>query len=410
MENRERHFICKRCNSFNLESDKSCKKCGADLNLWGALELFDDDIRNLKPFELPVESVPQNPVTPNSASTAQPSPKPVAPTPPPRPAAPTPPPRPVAPTPPRPVAPTPRPAAPTPRPVAPSPVAPSPAPQPHKKSKAMIVIIICLVIAFLALGAAVVYNMGKDSTNKTPEKPQIDNPEEIPDDIPEEIPGADDSEADDELELVTVTTGSGYFGTNIPDDKVFYITFEDYINESVPLYVVNEDISMYAYESHGYYMVCFCCDGTISFFDINGLFSGLINLYEVDFNDAVIFDSSLTSLKGMFEGCSSLVEFNFGDVDFSNITDFSYMFKGCTSLESLTWGENAPKYGEYFVGIFEGCTSLKTVDLSYWDFSYAEDISRFFYNCSSLEEFYMDTDTIPDDVTEIDSLKGTPLE
>lgn len=96
--------------------------------------------------------------------------------------------------------------------------------------------------------------------------------------------------------------------------------------------------------------------------------------------------SSMTSVAGMFEGCTSLVVPDLAGLDLSGIEDMGGFYKGCTSLKAsglegldLSSVRNAS-------GLFEGCTALAGIDLGRIGLSGATDLSRFLRGCSSLNE------------------------
>ena len=117
--------------------------------------------------------------------------------------------------------------------------------------------------------------------------------------------------------------------------------------------------------------------------NMNNMFSYCKNLkilYLPFFND----DSKI-SMRGMFEGCSSLPDISKWNM--KNINDISKMFKGCSTFKTLPdiskWNtENINNISE----LFEGCSSLKSLpDISNWNTKNVKYITGIFKECSSLK-------------------------
>ena len=58
------------------------------------------------------------------------------------------------------------------------------------------------------------------------------------------------------------------------------------------------------------------------------------------FHFLVTDTSEITSMSGMFYGCSSLTSLDLSNFDTSAVTDMGYMFHNCTSLTNLILGSN----------------------------------------------------------------------
>ena len=85
--------------------------------------------------------------------------------------------------------------------------------------------------------------------------------------------------------------------------------------------------------------------------------------------DLSSFDtSSVTTMEGMFTGCTSLKELDLSSFDTSSVTDMRSMF------------------GNY---VLVGCRSLEELDLSSFDTSSVKDMHDMFSGCSSLQTVYL---------------------
>ena len=95
----------------------------------------------------------------------------------------------------------------------------------------------------------------------------------------------------------------------------------------------------------------------------------------------------ITSMKNMFNGCSSLIEISDASKwNIDNVEDMSFMFYGCTSLKKLpdisSWHSNNVSDMSY---LFRNCSSLKQLPiLSQLNTSNVTNISYMFYGCISL--------------------------
>ena len=98
--------------------------------------------------------------------------------------------------------------------------------------------------------------------------------------------------------------------------------------------------------------------------------------------------SEVTSMKNLFNGCTSLVNLDLRYFDTGNVTDMNSMFRDCSSLRQL----NLPSFDTRKVtdmnGMFRGCTGLESLDLSSFDTHSVTRMIWMFYNCSNLTTIY----------------------
>ena len=119
----------------------------------------------------------------------------------------------------------------------------------------------------------------------------------------------------------------------------------------------------------------------------SNMFKGLSGLSSVDVvEDLHVRDTiNVTSLKSMFEGCSSLTSLDLSKFDTRNVTDTSFMFKDASNLERVyLYGFNTAKVTT-MESMFEGCTKLLPPDFQTFDTSKVTNMSSMFKNCLALE-------------------------
>ena len=142
---------------------------------------------------------------------------------------------------------------------------------------------------------------------------------------------------------------------------------------------------------------------------LRSLFEGCSSLVEIVGLDT--FDTSAcTRFGSMFSGCSSLKSLDLKTFDATHVTVMCYLFRNCSSLETLDvsgpgWNTAALNGA---VNAFEGCSSLKRVDLSSWNTSRMVTFYHGFTDCTSLE--YVDFSSFDTSVMHsfIDIFKGCP--
>ena len=164
-----------------------------------------------------------------------------------------------------------------------------------------------------------------------------------------------------------------------PNTVVVYTTFASGLiptfNSTFRLYSVNE-----VNNGNGSYTVTITASvnndapTSISFKDMT-------ELYSVDY----INDTKLTSMYGMFSGCSSLQTLDVSNWDTSKVTSMGNMFQGCSNLTTLDVSNWDTSKVTNMNGMFRGCSNLQTLDVSNWDTSKASAMNAIFYGCSNLQ-------------------------
>ncbi len=112
-------------------------------------------------------------------------------------------------------------------------------------------------------------------------------------------------------------------------------------------------------------------------------FSGMINLQEIQHLD-YLNTSQVTSMNGMFYGCSSLTYLNVSSFDTSKVTDMSIMFQKCSGLTSLDVSNFDTGKVRSMTAFFDHCSSLTTLDVSNFNTTSVENMTQLFNYCSSL--------------------------
>ena len=119
-------------------------------------------------------------------------------------------------------------------------------------------------------------------------------------------------------------------------------------------------------------------------------FSGFGNLSSINSLDYLCTDH-VTTMKGMFQNCSSLTYIKMVNFNTSNVTDMSAMFFGCSSLTSLNVSNFDVSKVTNMSEMFYGCTALKNIFCNDdWKSSVLQYHDRMFSGCENLrgEESY----------------------
>jgi len=139
-------------------------------------------------------------------------------------------------------------------------------------------------------------------------------------------------------------------------------------------------------------MFCYCSNlesidighfGTSTITEMSGMFKGCTKLASLDLSS---FDTgSLTDMSQMFYGCQSLTSLDLSSFDFQKVTNFSQFVGNCNNLKELKFGEKAIFSSLTSMnGMFDGCSSLETLDVSHFGTSTITDMRNMFLGCSKL--------------------------
>jgi surface protein len=95
--------------------------------------------------------------------------------------------------------------------------------------------------------------------------------------------------------------------------------------------------------------------------------------------------TSFTTMKDMFQNCSSLTALTVSNFDSSTITNMESAFYGCSNLSSIEGSKTLVKENVTTLErIFYGCSLLSSIDASSWNTSQISTMASSFYKCPSL--------------------------
>ena len=116
--------------------------------------------------------------------------------------------------------------------------------------------------------------------------------------------------------------------------------------------------------------------------DMKRMFDGCSSLTSLDVRNWNT--SAVTNMEGMFDSCSGLTSLNVSGWNTSAVIIMDYMFDGCSGLTSLdvsNWNTSAVIIMDY---MFDSCSSLTSLDVSNWNTSAVTDMNYMFRGCSGL--------------------------
>ena len=113
-------------------------------------------------------------------------------------------------------------------------------------------------------------------------------------------------------------------------------------------------------------------------------FGGGFNNKIVELDLSNFNTSSVTTMQGVFGGCSSLTSLDLSGFNTSNVLNMSSIFYKCFSLTSLDLSSFNTSKVTNMESMFYSCASLTSLDLSSFNTSQITDMSSMFYDCPSL--------------------------
>ena len=112
----------------------------------------------------------------------------------------------------------------------------------------------------------------------------------------------------------------------------------------------------------------------------------LINLNnEGNITIKMIWNTQLSTCKGMFEGFTNIINIDLSKFDSSLVTDMSDMFYECNTLKSIKFGNFNTSLVATMRGLFTRCKSLESLDLSSFNTKLVVDMYAMFCSCESLK-------------------------
>lgn len=122
---------------------------------------------------------------------------------------------------------------------------------------------------------------------------------------------------------------------------------------------------------------------------MEGMFEGCTSLRSISMNNADL--SGVTNMEDMFQGCTSLTSVSMNNAKTQNVTNMAYMFYDCPLLSSASFSSvNTAKVTD-MAYMFKDCQSLSSVNLSTFNTSNVETMEHMFDGCISLTSLNLST-------------------
>lgn len=144
---------------------------------------------------------------------------------------------------------------------------------------------------------------------------------------------------------------------------------------------------------------CSSYDGTT----LQSLFSGFSKLTDISGIDNLNTDN-VTSMRLMFNECSSLTTLDLHTFNTAKVTNMSLMFYHCSGLTSLLVGSFNTANVTNMLQMFDGCSSLAKLNLSEWNTAKVTYMTSMFQGCSALVTIFVGPEWNTDAVTYSDNM------
>ena len=116
---------------------------------------------------------------------------------------------------------------------------------------------------------------------------------------------------------------------------------------------------------------------------MKGLFQNCESLITLDLSR--FYTSNVEIMWGMFKGCKSLTYLNLQKFRTSKVIDMESMFEGCESLIFLSLINFNTSNVHYMNKMFSGCTNLQSLYFNYISSESLGTMHQMFYNCKNLK-------------------------
>ena len=93
---------------------------------------------------------------------------------------------------------------------------------------------------------------------------------------------------------------------------------------------------------------------------------------------------NVTSMRNMFNGCSSLTSLDLTNFNTAKVTDMKLLFANCSALESLDLSMFNTENVTSMPSMFNGATNLKTLNVSNFNTEKVNNMGHMFANCPNL--------------------------
>ena len=94
--------------------------------------------------------------------------------------------------------------------------------------------------------------------------------------------------------------------------------------------------------------------------------------------------SNVTTMNGMFYGCTKLIELDISSFDTSNVTNMGAMFYDCSALPTLDVSNFDTSNVTTMRSMFSNCNKVTTLDVSNFNTSKVTDMGYIFHQCNKL--------------------------
>ena len=111
-----------------------------------------------------------------------------------------------------------------------------------------------------------------------------------------------------------------------------------------------------------------------------------INIKGIDTSKVKYMGKSRKYGRGMFEGCTSLVNVDISQLNMDSLVSTSSMFKDCSSLTSIDFSGRNLNAVTDMNSMFSGCSNATTINLTGTTTRDVTDLGDLFYNCSKLTD------------------------
>ena len=118
--------------------------------------------------------------------------------------------------------------------------------------------------------------------------------------------------------------------------------------------------------------------------DMTSMFENLHKATEIVFSEDFVTDK-VTSMKGMFDGCSIIAELDLSMFKTSMVKDMSSMFYKCKKLKTLDLSGFTTIKVTTFASMFEGCKELEALNISGFSTTKTTNVLDMFKDCDKLE-------------------------
>ncbi len=149
--------------------------------------------------------------------------------------------------------------------------------------------------------------------------------------------------------------------------------------------IVANSISTYLFKNIGYGVE----NQEVTITGLEYLDTGLVtnmdamfdNCKAEDINVSQFHTEKVTSMSGMFSGCSNLTELDVTNFNTSNVTSMSSMFDGCSNLIELDVTNFNTSNVTSMESMFSGCSSLTELNIENFDTAEVRSMRCMFNNC-----------------------------